>query len=611
MPDREQQTRSNTESKHSDDAEQSSARADMKGRRMSQTASNGAANGTESEARLAEAVRDGRTSLGIELGSTRIKGVLIDEHFTTIAIGEYGWENKLENGLWTYPLDDAWQGLRSVVASISDQLESRFGFGLETVGALDFSAMMHGYLAFDAEGELLVPFRTWRNTNAREAHERLSELFQVNIPERWSIAHLYQAVLDDEPHLDRIHFLTSLAGYVHWRLTGEKVAGVGDVSGLFPIDPETRRYDAKLLEQFAAIPEVAAQPWSVESLLPEPLPAGAEAGALTEEGAALLDPTGRLRPGIPIAPPEGDAGTGMVATNAVRVRTGNVSAGTSIFLMIVLDRQLQKLHPEIDLVTTPAGDLTAMVHANNFTSDLNAWAGVFGEFAAATGTRLDPSRLYATLFGAALEGDADAGGLVNYGFYSGEFLAGLDEGRPVFARTPESRFTLANFVRALLYSSFGALRIGMDVLADEEHVAVDSIVGQGGVFKTPKVAQRILADVLDTPVKVMATSGDGGAWGAAVLAHYLRHGGKPLEDFLDEEVFASVATTEESPVPAEVEGFKRFFARFRDALAVEHAAIQTLPLTGGPVVEHDVPDLNALTDPDDPVTANTANTANE
>ena len=352
--------------------------------------------------------------------------------------------------------------------------------------------MMHGYLAFGKDGELLVPFRTWQNTNTSEAHEKLSELFQYNIPERWSIAHLYQAVLNNEEHIGKVDFFTTLAGYVHWKLTGKKVLGVGDASGMFPIDPTTHTYETEFIEKFNAIPEVAAQPWKLADLLPEPLVAGTPAGTLTEEGAKLLDPTGTLQPGITFAPPEGDAGTGMVATNSVRVRTGNVSAGTSIFAMVVLERKLERLHPEVDLVTTPAGDLAGMSHANNFTSDLNAWVGLFGQFAAAIGTPVDAGTLYGTLFRAAIADDVDSncGGLINYPFRSGEFLAGLPEGRPLFARGPEARMSLGNFMRAQLFSAFSPVKIGMDVMTKDEGVAVDSLVGHGGIFTTPKVARR-------------------------------------------------------------------------------------------------------------------------
>ena len=528
----------------------------------------------------AEKIRAGKTSLGIEFGSTRIKAVLIDDTYTTIAAGDYGWASHLEDGLWSYSQEEIWTGLQTAYAALAEDVENAYGEKLTRVGHIGFSAMMHGYLAFGKDGELLVPFRTWQNTNTSEAHEKLSELFQCNIPERWSIAHLYQAVLNNEEHIGKVDFFTTLAGYVHWKLTGKKVLGVGDASGMFPIDPTTHTYETEFIEKFNAIPEVAAQPWKLADLLPEPLVAGTPAGTLTEEGAKLLDPTGTLQPGITFAPPEGDAGTGMVATNSVRVRTGNVSAGTSIFAMVVLERKLERLHPEVDLVTTPAGDLAGMSHANNFTSDLNAWVGLFGQFAAAIGTPVDAGTLYGTLFRAAIADDVDSncGGLINYPFRSGEFLAGLPEGRPLFARGPEARMSLGNFMRAQLFSAFSPVKIGMDVMTKDEGVAVDSLVGHGGIFTTPKVAQKILAAAFDTPIKVMSTAAEGGAWGMAVLADYLWHADQPLDEFLDARVFADAASTTENPDEGDVAGFEEFFDRFRKGLPIEHVAIESIPL---------------------------------
>lgn len=528
----------------------------------------------------AEKIRAGKTSLGIEFGSTRIKAVLIDDTYTTIAAGDYGWASHLEDGLWSYSQEEIWTGLQTAYAALAEDVENAYGEKLTRVGRIGFSAMMHGYLAFDKNGELLVPFRTWQNTNTSEAHEKLSELFQYNIPERWSIAHLYQAVLNDEEHIGKVDFFTTLAGYVHWKLTGKKVLGVGDASGMFPIDPTTHTYETEFIEKFNAIPEAAAQPWKLADLLPEPLVAGTPAGTLTEEGAKLLDPTGTLQPGITFAPPEGDAGTGMVATNSVRVRTGNVSAGTSIFAMVVLEHKLERLHPEVDLVTTPAGDLAGMSHANNFTSDLNAWVGLFGQFAAAIGTPVDAGTLYGTLFRAAIADDVDSncGGLINYPFRSGEFLAGLPEGRPLFARGPEARMSLGNFMRAQLFSAFSPVKIGMDVMTKDEGVAVDSLVGHGGIFTTPKVAQKILAAAFDTPIKVMSTAAEGGAWGMAVLADYLWHADQPLDEFLDARVFADAASTTENPDENDVAGFEEFFDRFRKGLPIEHVAIESIPL---------------------------------
>lgn len=528
----------------------------------------------------AEKIRAGKTSLGIEFGSTRIKAVLIDDTYHTIAAGDYGWASHLENGLWSYTQEEIWKGLQTAYAAMAQNVEAAYGEKLARVGHIGFSAMMHGYLAFDKNGELLVPFRTWQNTNTSEAHEKLSELFQYNIPERWSIAHLYQAVLNKEEHIGKVAYFTTLAGYVHWKLTGKKVLGVGDASGMFPIDPTTHTYETEFIEKFSALPEVAAQPWNLSDLLPEPLVAGTPAGTLTAEGAKLLDPTGTLQPGIVLAPPEGDAGTGMVATNSVRVRTGNVSAGTSIFAMVVLEHKLKALHPEVDLVTTPAGDLAGMSHANNFTSDLNAWVGLFGQFAAALGTPVDTGNLYGTLFRAAIADDVDAncGGLINYPFRSGEFLAGLPEGRPLFVRGPEARMSLGNFMRAQLFSAFSPVKIGMDVMTKNEGVAVDSLVGHGGIFTTPKVAQKILAAAFNTPIKVMSTAAEGGAWGMAVLAAYLWHADQPLDEFLDARVFADAASTTENPDENDVAGFEEFFDRFRKGLAIEHTAIANIPL---------------------------------
>lgn len=531
-------------------------------------------------AKTGENIRAGKTSLGIEFGSTRIKAVLIDDTYLPIAEGSHEWENHLENGLWTYSLDDVWAGLQAAYAALADDVERTYGQKLTTVGAMGFSAMMHGYLAFDRNGKLLVPFRTWRNSNTHQAHEALSELFQYNIPERWSIAHLYQCILDKEDHVANVAYFTTLAGYVHWTLSGKKVLGVDDASGMFPIDPETHGWNKRMLTQFSALPEVAAQPWRIEDLLPTPLVAGSEAGSLTDAGAKLLDPTGTLRPGIPMAAPEGDSGTGMVATNAVRVGTGNVSAGTSIFASVVLDHPLQRLHPEVDLVSTPAGDPCGMSHANNFTSDLNAWVKVFGQFAEAIGKSLDADALYGTLFNLAIGDDADAnaGGLINYCFYSGEFLAKLEQGRPVFARGPESRMDLANFMRAQLFGAFAPVKIGMDVITKDEQVKVDSMVGHGGIFATPKVAQRILAAAFGTPIKVMSTAAEGGAWGMAVLADYLRHKDIPLDKYLDERVFVDAKSSTEEPDPKDVAGFEDFFARFTKALPIEQAAIKVIDL---------------------------------
>ena len=542
-------------------------------------------NDTDRITAIAGKIRDGKTSLGIEFGSTRIKAVLVDDEHATIASGDHSWASHLEDGLWSYSVEEIWTGLRDAYAAMAADVEATYGLRLTTVGHIGFSAMMHGYLAFDEAGDLLVPFRTWQNTNTHAAHEKLSDLFQVNIPERWSIAHLYQCVLNGEEHVGKVAFFTTLAGYVHWKLTGRKVLGVGDASGMFPIDPTTRTWERDLVDRFDALPEIAAQPWTLDQLLPEPLVAGEPAGELTAEGALLLDPTGTLQPGIIMAPPEGDAGTGMIATNSVRVRTGNVSAGTSIFATVVLEGKLERLHPEVDLVATPDGHLAGMSHANNFTSDLNAWVGLFGQFAEALGTPVDAGTLYGTLFRLAIAetADADCGGLINYPFRSGEFLAGLEEGRPLFVRNPEATMSLANFMRAQLFSAFSPVKIGMDVMTKDEHVRVDSLVGHGGIFATPKVAQSILAAAFDTPIKVMTTAAEGGAWGMAVLADYLDHANadrSDLADWLDTQVFADAQSITEEPDERDVAGFETFFARFAQGLPVEKAAIAAIPLEG-------------------------------
>ncbi|KFI66204.1 xylulokinase [Bifidobacterium cuniculi] len=528
----------------------------------------------------AEAIRSGNTSLGVEFGSTRIKAVLIDGDRNTLATGEYGWQSHLEDGLWSYTLEEVWKGLQHVVGEVIARVERDYGARLEKIGRMGFSAMMHGYLAFDAAGELLVPFRTWQNTNTHAAHEALSELFRFNIPERWSIAHLYQCILDGEEHVGRIDYVTTLAGYVHWKLTGRRVLGVGDASGMFPIDPATRTYDADLMARFDAIDAVAGLPWTLEQVLPEPLVAGTPAGSLTADGAKLLDPTGTLKECPVLAPPEGDAGTGMVATNSVRPRTGNVSAGTSIFATVVLEHRLKDLHPEVDVVATPMGDPAGMSHANNFTGVLNAWVDLFRQFTAAAGIEIGTGDLYGTLFRAAIcaDADPDAGGLTAYPFRTGEFLAGLTEGRPLFVHSPEAHTGLANFMRAQLFGAFCPVTIGMKVMTEQEDVQIDSLIGHGGIFGTPVVAQKLLAAAFDTPIRVMATAAEGGAWGMAVLADYLEHAATPLADYLDELVFAGAEDTTEEPDPQDVAGFRDYFARFMDGLPVEQAAVEHVAL---------------------------------
>jgi len=523
------------------------------------------------ESTVRDAVAAGRTALGIELGSTRIKACLIGPDHAVLASGSSAWENDLVDGHWTYSLDAVWDGLRAAVGGLLAEFEERHGIR-PVVGALGVSAMMHGYLAFDAAGELLVPFRTWRDTTTGEAAAELTELFGQNIPLRWSIAHYRQAMLDQEAHVAQVAHLTTLAGYVHWQLTGERVLGVGDASGMFPIDPGTGTYDADLLARFDKL----AGSGVLVDLLPAVLPAGAAAGALSAAGAQRLDPTGTLTAGIPCCPPEGDAGTGMVATNSVAPRTGNVSAGTSVFAMVVLERALREVHHEIDVVTTPAGDPVAMVHCNNGASELGAWAAVFGELAAALGRDASGDEVFAALLGAAAGGEPDAGGLVAYTFVSGEPVAGLADGRPMVVRTPTSRLTLANLARAQVYSVFATLALGMRVL-EREGVEVDAMFAHGGIFRTAGVAQRALAAALEVPVTVGETAGEGGAWGIAVLAAYHRDGAaEPLARHLAETVFADTSTTVATPEPGEVAGFAAYLDRFVAGLPAEQAAAATI-----------------------------------
>ena len=526
----------------------------------------------------AELIADGRAILGIEFGSTRIKAVLIDEQHNPIASGDHVWENRLEEGFWTYHDDEIWAGLQDSYANLKKDVESKYGVRLTKLAAMGFSAMMHGYLAFDREDQLLVPFRTWRNSTTGEAAEELSRLFAYNIPQRWSIAHLYQAVLNKEEHVSDIAFFTTLAGYIHWKVTGEKVLGVGDASGMFPVDPKTRQYDAVMIDKFEQQIADRHLPWHLADILPEIRLAGEEAGRLTAAGARLIDPTGELEAGVRVAPPEGDAGTGMVATNSVKQRTGNVSAGTSVFAMIVLEKELSTYYPQIDMVTTPDGSLVAMVHANNCTSDLNAWVGLCGEVLDAFGVSVSGDELYGTLYRKALEADPDCGGLLSYGFLSGENIMNCNEGRPLFVRTPESRFTLANFMRTHLYASFGALKVGMDLLLQKEQIQIDAIYGHGGIFKTKGVAQNFLAAALDTPVSVMETAGEGGPWGMALLAAYLVHHaeGESLEDYLANKVFAASEGLVVAPEPKDVEGFHAFIDRFQKGIGMEQTAGQVL-----------------------------------
>ena len=525
-----------------------------------------------------EAILNGEAVLGIELGSTRIKAVLIDGSCKPVASGSYDWENQLENGIWTYALDEVWKGLQGSYAALKEDVKRKYGVTLTKLGAVGISAMMHGYLVFDKDGNQLVPFRTWRNTITGQASQELTELFQFNIPQRWSIAHLYQAILNKEEHVPQIDFMTTLAGYIHWKLTGEKNMGVGEASGMFPIDSSTGQFHDKMLDQFQELIAPKGYPWKIREILPKVQTAGEQAGILTEEGAKLLDPAGELEGGAPLCPPEGDAGTGMTATNSVRPRTGNVSAGTSVFAMIVLEHELKKVHPELDMVTTPDGSPVAMVHCNNCTSDLNAWVGLFKEFAESFGVEVDMNKLFGTLYNKALEGDPDCGGLLAYNYFSGEHITGFEEGRPMFVRTPEARFNLANFMRVHLFTALGALKTGLDILFKEEGVEADEVLGHGGLFKTKGVGQKIMAAAMDVPVTVMETAGEGGAWGIALLASYMKNkgAGEKLEAYLSDRVFAGEKGETLQPDASDVKGFDAFLARYTEGLAIEQAAVEHL-----------------------------------
>ena len=522
-----------------------------------------------------QVIEAGKAVLGIEFGSTRIKAVLVDPDHNPIAQGSHDWENQLVDGLWTYSMEAVWDGLKDCYASLRKDVVSRYGVEIDSLAAIGISGMMHGYLAFDAAGNLLVPFRTWRNTNTGAAAKELSSLFNFNMPLRWSLSHLYQCVLDGEPHVKDISFFTTLAGYIHWKLTGRKVLGVGDASGMMPVDPGTKDFDKGCVAAFDRLVAPKGYPWKLEDLLPEVLVAGEDAGVLTPEGALLLDESGNLKAGIPLCPPEGDAGTGMVATNSVKARTGNVSAGTSSFSMIVMEKNLSKPNEMIDVVTTPDGSPVAMVHCNNCTSDLNAWVGMFKEYQQLLGVPVDMDEVYGKLYNNALEGDPDCGGLVTYNYFAGEHITGLTDGRPLFLRSALDKFNLANFMRAHLYASVCVLKLGNNVLFNEEHVKVDRITGHGGLFKTPGVGQRILAAALNSPISVMETAGEGGAWGIALLASYrVNKDGYDLPDFLDKFVFEGSTGVEIAPAPEDVAGFDTWIESYKACLPVEQAAVR-------------------------------------
>ncbi len=525
---------------------------------------------------MSDYIITGKETLGIEFGSTRIKAVLIDSNCSIVATGAYDWENKLENGIWTYSLDDIHKGLQGAYKSLDDAVFGKFNTHIKTLSSIGISAMMHGYMPFDGEGKLLVPFRTWRNTITGEAASKLTELFNFNIPQRWSIAHLYQAILNKEEHINNIKFITTLAGYIHWQLCGEKVLGVGEASGMFPIDSSTCNYDASMIEKFSSLENVKALDWKLEDILPKVLSAGDNAGTLTEEGARLLDPNGNLQSGALMCPPEGDAGTGMVATNSISVRTGNVSAGTSIFSMIVLDKLLDNVYEEIDMVTTPTGKPVAMVHCNNCCTDLDYWVKLFIDFNKLVGGDLTKPQIYDLLYNTALDGDDDCGGLVSFNYFSGEPVTKMQSGRPLFVRQENSSFNLSNFMRTQVYSTMAVLKIGMEIL-DRENVQIDRITGHGGLFKTPVVGQRFMAGALNSPITVMETAGEGGAWGIAVLARYLvDKNGKSLDDYLSDVVFADCESVTVEPLKSDVDGYNKYIKLYKQALEVEKSACDNL-----------------------------------
>ncbi len=525
---------------------------------------------------IKDKIKSGNIYLGIEFGSTRIKSVLNDENNIVIASGSYEWENKLENGIWTYSIDEIEKGLKECYHSLYVNVKEKYDEILTDIDGIGISGMMHGYMAFDKNGKLLTPFRTWRNSITEEASVKLTEEFDFNIPQRWSIAHLYQAVINNEEHIKNIDYITTLAGYVHWKLTGKKVIGIGEASGMFPIDSKTKKYNKSMIDKFDKLTENYGLKWKVEDILPEILTAGEQAGTLTKDGVDFLDKEKKLKEGISFCPPEGDAGTGMVATNSIAVRTGNVSAGTSVFAMVVLEKELSKVYPEIDIVTTPEGDNVAMVHCNNCTSDLNAWVNFLGEFLEMCSVSKNKSDLFDILYKKALEGKKDCGGLMSYNYLSGENITGLSEGRPMFFRSPKAELRVSDFMRTLLYSSLSTLKIGMDILFKEENVNVDKIYGHGGLFKTEKVGQKFLAAALNVPVTLMETAGEGGAWGIAVLASYMKNKEKneSLKDYLNNKVFNGEGGVTVIPDKDDVKGFDMFAMNYRKCIEVEKYAVK-------------------------------------
>lgn len=529
-------------------------------------------------AEIKTAIESGKTSIGIELGSTRIKTVLIGPDNSPIASGGYDWENSYINNVWTYSLEDVWKGVQTSYQKMIQNVKTLYDADIITTGSIGFSGMMHGYMVFDKDGSLLTPFRTWRNNITGQAAEALTELFDYPIPQRWGIAHLYQAILNKEEHINRIDQLTTLSAYIHCKLTGRRVIGIGEASGVFPIDPNLKGYNQKLVEMFNQQISEYGFGWKLQEILPEVLVAGEMAGELTADGARLLDISGMLSAGIPLCPPEGDAGTGMVATNSIAVRTGNVSAGTSVFAMIVLEKELSKAYSEIDLVTTPEGNMVAMVHSNNCTSDYDAWISLFGEAIKAMGFDVPKYQLYDTLLGLALKGDPDCGGLLSYGYISGEHITKFEEGRPLFTRSSADNFNLANFMRVHLFTALGVLKTGLKILLEQEAVKVNEIRGHGGFFKTKEVGQRIMAAATNTPTSIMETAGEGGAWGIALLASYMinKEAGETLDQYLSNKVFAGKTGEVMEPNPSDVAGFNAFFERYTEGLAIERAAVDHL-----------------------------------
>ncbi len=524
---------------------------------------------------MKDTIINGKTSLGIELGSTRIKAILVDGNNKTLATGEHSWENKFENGIWTYSLEDIWTGVQDCYQNLASDVSNQYGIELTTVGSIGISAMMHGYMPFDKEGKLLTPFRTWRNNLAEKSAEILTKELGYQIPARWSIAHLHHAVTAKESHTSDIAFLTTLEGYIHYMLTGEKVIGIGEASGMFPIDLKEKNYHKDMMDKFDSLIESYSMPWKLIDIMPKVLVAGENAGKLTKEGAKLLDTTGKLQCGIDFCPPEGDAGTGMIATNSIKKRTCNVSAGTSIFGMLVLEKDLSKVYPEIDLVTTPMGDLVAMAHCNNCTSEINVWANMFEEVLSVCGCSIDKGQLYMNIFNKSLEGDKDCDGVVTYNYVSGENITKVDEGRPMCVRTTESKMNLANFMRSQIYGSMATLKIGFDILK-EENVAIDNVNAHGGIFKTKGVAESYLAAALNSQVTISESAGEGGAWGMAILANFMKSDYDDLQKYLDEVVFVGVQKRVVEPCKEEVEGFDKYIEKFKSALDVERLAVDKL-----------------------------------